>query len=813
MQFHQGFGFAKALDLVPYLSRLGISHLYASPLFAAQRGSIHGYDVVDPTRLNPELGTENEFGALVDALREHEMGLILDIVPNHMAASTENPWWVNVLQNGSASAFAPFFDIDWSVEAGKVVLPFLGRPIESAIDAGDVVYADGRVFASGAELPVAPGTNGGTITDVLEQQHYRLACWRDETPNYRRFFEINDLVGIRVEDAAVFEATHALIFDLLSAGKVQGLRVDHVDGLLDPSGYLRRLRTRANEAAGFEPYIVVEKILSSSESVPAHWSVDGTTGYDWLGMANGVLTDGGGMRRLSSVYRTFTGSITPVDAIVRERKRAILASRFPREVRRLASQSVLSSGGDARMDLAEDAIIQLSSALPVYRTYGGERRDASRVDRAAKQAIEAGADPAAVEQFRVQIVGTASVTGSSDLAPRWQQLTGPAMAKGMEDSAFYRYNRLISLNEVGGDCEATGTAAFHRFIQRRARRWPDSMNATSTHDTKRSEDLRARLAMLSEIPREWEQRVHEWSRAARIGGAPPIDLNTEYHLWQSAVGAWPTDGIGIAEFSERLDAYMKKAIREAGEFTSWIAVDDVYETAVAEFVSWLSTDVRAIAVRASVETFVRGLEEAAQAKSLSLLVMKLTTPGIPDVYQGQELWDFSFADPDNRRTVDFSERMSALDSFASPDGPPLHELMKNPADGRCKAFVTWRLLLLRQEYPGLFAKGDYLPLKVRGDHAGRLISFARRDERRWILVVVPRLNGPGKGTSNLGDDLESGTILGLPSDAPTTWFDWLNAASEPIPDMALRVENIHAQGLLVATGSSPAADDSGTAHR
>ena len=766
VQFRQGFGFSDAIKIVPYWAKLGISHLYASPLTVARPGSPHGYDVVDPTRLNPELGSDEDFDRLAAALAANNMGLLLDIVPNHMSASVDNHWWRDVLMNGRASRYADFFDVDWESEDGKIVLPILGHSLDQAIAEG------------GVRLPLAPGTSGGAVRSVLDQQRYRLSCWRDDTPNYRRFFEINDLIGMRVEDPAVFEATHALFLRLLAERKVQGLRVDHIDGLRDPAAYLAKLRTRATEAAGFVPYIVVEKILGPGEELPAGWPVAGTTGYDWLGMANGLLVDGRGMRGLDRAYRAFTGGSSLFGDIVYRRKRETLQSRFQREVHKLASDFTAVDGGHFSEDAAAEAIVELSACLRVYRTYISSariaRRDALYIEDAARQALGRGAHAESIGALGALLLQADSDPKSLEFAMRWQQLTGPAMAKGLEDSAFYRYNRLISLNEVGGQAGSVTPTEFHRLVLRRARRWPHSMIATSTHDTKRSEDMRARLAVLSETPREWGIQVSAWSSWAKSAGAPTIDANTEYSLWQSALGGWPPSISDFTSFSERLKAYIVKSVREAEESTSWVSPDAAYEASIIEFVDWLTMNPSARLVRKNLARYAQTIDRAALNKSLSQVVLKLATPGVPDIYQGQEARDFSFVDPDNRRPIDFAARSRVLESFISHGESSLRLLLQSSRGEHAKEFVTWRMLQLRRELPGLFKLGEYLPLKTSGHGASRVTAFARRHSDHWLIVLAPRLTYPALGR-RVGPGPGPGTRpeLRLPTGCPTSWRDVL----------------------------------------
>lgn len=759
LQFHAGFTFADATAIVPYLARLGVSHVYASPIFAARPGSTHGYDVIDPTRLNPDLGTEADFNHLIAALRERGMGMIVDIVPNHMAASPDNPWWRDILANGQASPYAGYFDIAWGDEGGKLLLPVLGVPLDQAISEGRVRRDGNGLRVYGRPYPLADGTPDGPLDAVLAHQHYRLAHWRDERPNYRRFFEINDLVGMRVEDPNVFDATHSLALRLLAEQRIDGLRIDHIDGLRDPLAYLRRLRERAGDDA----YIVVEKILGDHEALPADWPVDGTTGYDFLGMANGLFADGAGLRSLTHIYRRFIGTATLLDDTVYSRKRTILANRFPREMRWLSQTFARLAGIDE--GVARDAILHLSSALPIYRTYvtadGISPADAAYLATAVDQAIAANAEAPIIERLREFIFSAPVSADALEFTLRWQQLTGPAMAKGLEDSTFYRYNRLISLNEVGGHADSVTPAIFHRFVRARARAWPHTMNATSTHDTKRSEDVRARLAGIAEHPGMWDIVVNDLTRTSRSHGAPTLNANTEYHLWQAAIGCWPATA-SLAPYQRRLTAYLHKAVREAAEHSSWRNPDHVYEAAVGALVTWLMTSPRAASTRTKINRYVRRLDRTAYKRSLAQLTVKLTLPGVPDVYQGQELWGRSFVDPDNRRPIDYRQRESILKVVAR-DTTALRDLIRPDGDGRAKLFLTRRLLQLRNDHPVLFASAAYQPLAPR-DRS--LIAFARHHRNDWVIVVVRRLFN-AKPTE---------LSIALPANAPTHWHDVLNGA-------------------------------------
>ena len=579
---------------------------------------------------------------------------------------------------------------------------------------------------------------------------------------------------MRVEDPAVFEATHSLLLRLLAEGKAQGLRVDHVDGLRDPAAYRSQLRTRATEVAEFVPYIVVEKILAPGEEIPAGWPVAGTTGYDWLGMTNGLLVDGGGTRGLDREYRAFTGGPSSFGDIVYRRKRETLQARFQREIRKLASDFAAADGGRIPQDAAAEAIVGLSACLPVYRTYlspdGIIQRDALYIGDAARQALGRGAHAESIGALRALLVRADSDPESLEFAMRWQQLTSAAMAKGLEDPAFYRFNRLISLNEVGGHAGGVTSTEHHRFVRRRARRWPHSMNATSTHDTKRSEDVRTRLAVLSEMLREWGIQVNAWSSWARSAGAPTIDTNTEYSLWQSALGGWPPSMSEFTSFCERLKYSREKSVREAGESTSWISPDAAYEASVAGFVDWLATNPRARRVRKDLARYAQQIDRAALTKSLGQIVLKLATPGVPDIYQGQEARDFSFVDPDNRRPIDFAARSRILDDLASRDELSLRQLFRFSRGAHAKEFATWRMLQLRREVPDLFELGEYLPLKPSGDGANRVTSFARRHGDRWLIVLAPRLTSRTLGR-RVDPDPGIKPALRLPAGCPTSRRD------------------------------------------
>jgi (1->4)-alpha-D-glucan 1-alpha-D-glucosylmutase len=819
VQLGPGFGLGEAADLVPYFHELGVSHLYLSPCLRSRRGSTHGYDVVDFARVDEELGGEAALARLFETLARHGMGLLLDLVPNHMAASArENPWWRDVLENGSSSAYADFFDVDWDAvaEEGGLVVPVLGDHYSRVLEAGEIRLAregvrfefrygehafpaspasvadvlapaaeacgsellafvaralralppPGALDPAGAEqahrdrevlstllarlLEEAPHAKAAVDRELerlaadpdrldllLAQQSYRLAFWRlaAHELSYRRFFDIDQLVALRIEEPRVFAAVHRRVLRWLDEGLVDGLRIDHVDGLRDPEAYLHRLRE-----ARADLWLLVEKILEPDEALPDSWPVDGTTGYEFLNLAGGLFVDPAGEKPLTEVYAAFTGDARDYPTVLAESKRLVLARLFGSDLRRLTRifAAVCQRQRRHRDHAAtqiEEALAELIVHFPVYRSYvrpelgGVSEQDVRVVEEALEAARAAPSDlPGDLLDFlRDVLLLRVGGPEETELALRFQQLTGPAMAKGGEDTAFYAYVRCVALNEVGGDPARFGVApeAFHAACAQKRERAPRALLATSTHDTKRSEDVRARLALLSEIPEAWAPALARWSaRNERHRRGEMPDRSAEYLLYQTLVGAWPIE-------APRAVAYMEKATREAKVHTSWRRPDPDYEEALRAFVEGALGD---DGFRADLAAFVAPLVEPGRTNALAQVLLKLTAPGVPDLYRGTELFDLSLVDPDNRRPVDFALRRRLLAALedASPEA-----VMARADEGLPKLWLIRQALRLRGRRRGCFsAGGSYTPLAAQGARRTHVVAYLRGED---VLAVVPRL--------------------------------------------------------------------------
>ena len=919
LQFNRQFTFDDAVALVPYLQELGVSHCYASPYLKARSGSPHGYDIVDHSALNPEIGDERSFGRFVTALARHGMGHILDFVPNHMGVGgDDNAWWLDLLENGQASPYADFFDVDWhpheEMLRGKVLVPFLGGYYGDLLEDGDLHLAfdaqrgEFSVWYLQHRFPLDPRTYPGVLEyrltqlterlgadhprlaeyqslsttfshlparretaaakleerrrdkevhkhhlaelcaaeprigafieenvaslngepgepatfdrlhEVLEGQAYRLAYWRvaaDEI-NYRRFFDINDLAGLRMERPEVFAETHRLVLQLVAEGKLAGLRIDHADGLYDPPGYFARLRTEIRSAlagsadpsgggTGPDFYLVAEKILTGPERLVDDWPVEGTTGYDFVNAVNDLFVNPAAQRDLDRVYARFIGQRCDFGEILFQCKQLVMEAQLSSELAMLADMldGVAQSDRHTRdftLNGCRGALAMLVACFPVYRTYIADNRvsedDRRYVEAAVAQAKKRSPGDVSIFDFirRLLLEETCAQEAArrepaARFAMKLQQYTAPVMAKAQEDTAFYRYHRLVSLNEVGGDPRRFGTtsAAFHRGNQERAQKWPYAMLATSTHDTKRSEDVRARIDVLSELGDEWRRGVGRWTRFARrhkrmVDGIPAPDRNDEYLFYQTLLGVWPLDPPGeraFDDFRERVLRYMLKAVKEAKTHTSWLNPNVAYEEALDYFVMAMLDRTGRNPFLADFLPFQARVARFGLWNALSQQLLKLTAPGIPDIYQGSELWDFSLVDPDNRRPVDYRRRRDLLHRLAGAargqaNPAPARDLLDHLEDGRAKLFVTWRALDARRRFPEVFAGGTYLPLAANGARADHVVACARQANGRTVITIATRWFA-----TLLGDETR------LPLGEPV----WTDTAVE-IPDLAGTWKNV-----------------------
>lgn len=939
LQFNHTFTFSDAITLLPYLKRLGISHVYASPYFGARPESMHGYDIIDHNSLNPSIGSMEQYERFIEALHSHGMGQILDTVPNHMGINDSgNSYWMDVLENGPSSPYASFFDIDWQPlkqeMVNQVLLPILGDQYGHVLEKQELQlsYDHGAFFICYYEktLPVAPrtyamilqltlehllqlsapeeeyvlelqsiltalehlpprteadpqriaerqrekeiikrrlntltesapavrsaldttlhvfnGTPGeprsfDRLDELVRAQAYRLAYWRvaAEEINYRRFFDVNDLAAIRMEQPAVFEATHQLILRLLAEGCVNGLRIDHPDGLWDPAGYFRNLQryyllTLAErhippeEAADEEQrqalqqelldlydetrrsdphslmarplYLLVEKILGERELLPAEWTVDGTSGYEFLNLVNGLFVDSANARTLEGIYSTFIHHRTSFNDLVLSKKKQIMLISLVSEINVLANQlNRIAEHNryvrDFTLNSLTYALREVIASFPIYRTYIADgvlpERAQPYIETAIKSAKRRNpvTDPSVFDFIRdvllLKYPGTADEDErrlQQDWVQKFQQVTGPVMAKGLEDTAFYIYNRLISLNEVGGEPQHFGVsvAEFHRANQERQERWPHTMLTTSTHDTKRSEDVRTRIDVLSELPQEWKSALTRWSKLNRrhktnVEGRDAPDRNEEYLLYQTLLGSWPAGGAtpwtepDHASYVERIQAYMQKALKEAKVNTSWVNPNQAWDEAVQRFVARVLEPTPRNGFLPDLHAFARRVIELGALNSLAQTVLKLTAPGVPDIYQGNESWDLSLVDPDNRRPVDYAALSAQLDMLTAQRkeqgaATVARALLDEPATSGSKLYVTTHTLNLRRAHADLFTEGSYVALEAVGPHAAHVVAFARRLGDREVIVVTPRLvGGLLRGTATLTSELWADDLLLLP---------------------------------------------------
>jgi (1->4)-alpha-D-glucan 1-alpha-D-glucosylmutase len=906
LQFNAGFTFQAATDIVDYLASLGISHCYASNYLKAVPGSLHGYDVVDPTQLNPEIGNERTYTAWVDALRAHRMGHIIDLVPNHMGiAQSANPWWQDVLENGESSRYADVFDIDWqpikSELEHKVLLPVLGDAYGAVLERQEIrlEYAQGAFQARYFDhvFPIAPGTYqyileydlprllndvgrdsdegteflsiltairylpGRLVTDaaaraerdrekevikrrleevttrspqvlahinrivttfngrpgdphsfdaldaLLSTQPYRLSYWRvaAEEINYRRFFDINELAAIRMEDPAVFNRAHEYVFELVRRGCIDGFRIDHVDGLFDPGDYLRRLQHRARALrpdlfTDRRLFLVVEKILGHDERLP-DWPVEGTTGYDFLVMLNGVFVDAQNERAVEGAYQQFTRLRVPYREIAYRGKQLILRISMASELNVLAHRLNRFSERhrhyrDFTLNSLGQAMREIIACFPVYRTYVNDREpaptasDRQYIERAVREAKRRNPyRPAAVYHFvrdlllkRGEFIPESERSEHMQFVGKFQQVTSPVTAKGIEDTALYQYNRLVSLNEVGSEPDHFGTspAQLHDWLAERAERWPHGLSATSTHDTKRSEDVRARVNVLSEIPGGWKQATSRWARTNRrartsIEEQSYPSRNEEYLIYQTLAGSWPLEPLTpdtLKAYSDRIVAYLLKAMREAKVFTSWINPSEEHERAMRHFIETILAPDNTLFLDDFAQ-FHRRIAQLGVYNSLAQVALKIAAPGVPDFYQGTEIWDFSLVDPDNRRPIDYTLRrtlLAGLDADVQTRGRTAAAagLMADIFDHRLKLFTVATLLRFRHTRREVFDRGTYMPVATDGNRQAHIFAFARSYAGRQAIVAVPRLLAsvlPDERALPLGDRVWGDTVLVLPTAA------------------------------------------------
>jgi len=921
LQFNRWFTFPQARRIVPYLNALGVSDVYASPYFAAGAESLHGYDITDHNRLNPAIGTRADYDAWIAELRARSMGQLLDFVPNHVGvADSGNPWWMDVLENGASSRYAPFFDIDWRpLKADlrdKLLLPILADQYGLVLERGElqVQFAEGAFYLAYGErhLPIAPETYrhiletalqyladdkekeicaevqsiltalqhlpGRTETDprrvalrarekevikrrlrrrcakapqlrqaieralaqihgkpgrsrsfdkldeLLNAQSYRLAFWRvaSEEINYRRFFDVNDLAAIRVELPRVFDAIHRLTLNLISDGAVTALRIDHPDGLYLPRQYFQKLQERCAKALdaslpgdGRAIYMVAEKILTGSETLRNEWQIHGTTGYDFARDTTQLLVDSSAETALTKTFHRFLGHSMPFGHLLYAKKLLVMKMALASDVDVLANMlDRLSEQNrccrDFPLEALSRAVRETIACFPVYRTYVEPRRPVSEEDRQIIERAVAAAkrrNPAMEESIfnflrdvlllrfskRLDAAGRAAHTR---FVLKFQQTTGPVMAKGLEDTVFYVYNRLAALNEVGGEPQQFGlsVAAFHERNLQRRRNWPAALLATSTHDTKRSEDVRARMVVISEIPNLWRRTVQRWRMINRrrkriVNDLEAPDANEEYLLYQTLLGTWPVGMNGepqqsaAPEYVERIQNYMAKALHEAKVNTSWIQPNEEWDAAMRNFVAKILDPSPTNKFLPAFLPLAREIARLGAINSLTQTLLKLTSPGVPDIYQGNEIWDYSLVDPDNRRPVDYRWRRRLLENLATATPA---ELMRGWADGRIKLFLTHRLLRFRREHAEFFLSSDYLPIYADGTFADCCIAFARQRADKWLVVIAPRLSSR-VGFPPLGE-LWNNTRIPLPRKwIPGVWRDLFTSRAMPVRNRRVKV--------------------------
>jgi (1->4)-alpha-D-glucan 1-alpha-D-glucosylmutase len=901
LQLNKDFRFPDACKILDYLNDLGISDVYLSPILGSRKGSGHGYDVTDPTRINPELGSEEDFEHFQSELEKHGMGLVLDIVPNHMAAGMENAWWMDVLENGPQSAYAAYFDIDWYPPSrsldGKILLPVLGKPFGEVLDSGELklTFQEGKFYLQYLDsfFPLSPGShwgilhyridelkqqlgedspayheysgivasflpltnadrragetaadrrlrfealrdrlsallktnqqiagfveknlrffNGnegdaaslGTLQRLLAEQHYKLAYWQNvnESINYRRFFTIADLVGVRVEDPVVFEAMHAYLLRLISRGPFTGLRIDHIDGLRDPLAYLNRLQERlapANNTGASTGYLLVEKILARGEYLLLDWPACGTTGYDYLNQSNGIFVNPEGGVRVKQIYADFIGRDQNFVDVLYQKKKLVMKTLLGVEMRSLGRQlAELASQDRYARELSRgqlvDALIEVTASLSVYRTYIRNMEISEHAVKYIREALQEarGRAPHLNSACFDFLEETLLLQNLPHVLPdqrearlafvmRWQQFTGPIVAKGMEDMALYVYHPLVSLNEVGSAPEPRDVSSreeFFGFLEVRRQHWPHTLNTTTTHDTKRSEGVRARVNVLSEMPEAWQEHLELWAKLnakhkEEVDGREAPDRNEEYFLYQTLLGAWPLEGESCEQLVERLQAYLVKATREAMVHTRWTRPNQPYEVALQKFVARILSPAAEDFLR-DFRPFQREIAYYGMVNSLSQMLLKIVAPGVPDFYQGSELWDLRLVDPDNRLPVDFERRIAMLQQLARDEAANpaalVTGLTEHWQDGRIKLFLLQKAIRFRRENATLFQQGEFLALETQGECRQNVVCFMRRRNGQQILVAVPRWLSRVVSSTEHGKPDWHNTEVVLPEKSSAHW--------------------------------------------
>lgn len=857
---------------IPYLHQLGISTIYSAPFFQSRSGSSHGYDIVDPLKINDEIGTLDEFKEISRQLKELEMGWLQDIVPNHMAFDSKNKWLINIFERGPQSEYHEFFDINWEYNEaeyhGKVMTPFLGEPIEEVISNGNIklfygsvgfyfkyydhqypasapsyhaILEQGRQFMEKALPPhdhifdsylkiqeafemawedegiwqklkeqlfknyqdnstihdaiddalEVFNSNQRRMSNLLEKQYFKLCHWQEteQKINFRRFFTINDLICLQMDNEKVFQHYHSFIYELCKEDLVQGLRIDHIDGLFNPAGYLKNLR----ELVGDDIYLVIEKILEWEEFLPSQWPIHGTSGYVFLALVSNLFTESSNEKKFTKAYKELAPDLPDYESLVYEKKHFILKNRMGGELNNLFhlmdQLNLLPEGARSSEEKWKEALNCFLAAFPVYRIYPTHfplsNRQKKIIDQAHQAALSRSEDISKELDYLHQVFSGTGAKEEESMAfflQRCQQFTGPLAAKGVEDTSYYIYNRLISHNEVGDTPHVFGitTAYFHERMQRRLEKFPHSVNATATHDTKRGEDARMRINVLSELPEEWFQKVKEWHQLnlhAKRGASAP-DYNEEYFIYQTLIGHSPFDGNFNEEFLKRTRQYMQKVLREGKTHSRWAEPDEEYEKKVYDFIVSVVKD------KDFLQSFIPFMQKVAYygaLYSLSQTLIKITAPGIPDIYQGTELWDFSYVDPDNRRPINYEERAKYLKEMdkkrMDEERRLINDLLENYTDGRIKLYTICKSLMERKKQKPLFDEGAYLPLEITGSRSNHGISYARRHHKDWCIIIAPKMltSIADNNTFPLGEQVWQDNYISLPEDAP---FKWINVFTD-----------------------------------